>query len=205
MARRFAGDKLIVATHNAGKLVEFRDLLGATRLTVVSAAELGLPEPEETGATFAENAELKARAAADAAGEPALGDDSGISVAGLGGAPGIHSARWAETESGERDFAAAMALVESKLAGRPSAAYFVSVLALAWPGGHCEIFEGRVHGAIVFPGRGDYGFGYDPIFQPEGYDMTFGEMTFSEKQRMSHRTVAFEKLVAACFAGESGT
>ncbi len=205
MARRFAGEKLIVATHNAGKLVEFRDLLGATRLTVVSAGELGLPEPEETGATFTENAELKARAAADAAGEPALGDDSGIAIAGLGGEPGIHSARWAETEGEGRDFAAAMALVESRLAGRPSTAYFVSVLALAWPDGHCETFEGRVHGAIVFPGRGENGFGYDPIFQPDGYDITYGEMAFAGKQRMSHRTVAFEKLVAACFAGERGT
>ncbi len=199
MARRFAGPRLVIASHNAGKLREIAALMTPFGVATVGAAELGLAEPEETGATFADNAALKARAAAKATRETALADDSGLVVEGLGGAPGIHSARWAETLRG-RDFTAAMKRVENGLGDRADRrAHFVCVLALAWPDDHCELFEGRIDGALVFPPRGDRGFGYDPIFMARGHDMTFGEMDQNHKHTISHRAVAFAKLVAACF------
>ena len=202
MARRLETPRLVLASHNAGKAAELRALLAPRGLRVESAAELGLPEPEETGATFAENAELKARAAVSAAGAPALADDSGLVVPALGGAPGIRSARWAGPE---RDFAAAMALLERRLAetgALPSpAAHFVCALALAWPDGHIERFEGRVDGRLAFPPRGNRGFGYDPVFIPDSGALTFGEMDPAEKDRMSHRAAAFARLEAACLAG----
>ena len=209
MARKFAGGRLLIASHNAGKVREIAALLTPFGAEIVAAAELGLPEPEESGTSFRENAELKARAAARAAKLPALADDSGLVVPALDGAPGIHSARWA----GEgRDFAAAMQRVEDALAeaalaeagaGTPEqrAAHFACVLSLAWPDNHCESFEGAVHGSLVWPPRGSRGFGYDPIFVAEGYGISFGEMEPHEKHRISHRARAFDKLTAACFAG----
>ena len=202
MARRLESARLVVASHNAGKIVEFRALLAPWGSCIESAAALGLPEPEETGATFSANAELKARAAASAAGAPALADDSGLVVPALDGAPGIRSARWAGPG---RDFAAAMALIERRLAeaGAPAAApaHFVCALALAWPDGHLECFEGRVDGRLTFPPRGDRGFGYDPVFVPEGAALAFGEMDPAEKDRISHRAAAFAQLKAACLDG----
>lgn len=198
MARRFNEKHLLIASHNKGKLREIDDLLAPFGVELRSAADLGLPEPEETGLTFEANAVLKAEAATNAAGLPALSDDSGIAVAALNGAPGIYSARWAGPE---RDFALAMRKVEDSLAGKDDRrARFVSVLALAWPDGHVDCFEGHVDGTLVWPPRGDRGFGYDPMFVPDGYDITFGEMDPAEKHRMSHRAVAFAKLVEAVFA-----
>ena len=197
--RRFTGTGLIVATHNPGKLREIVELLAPYGIHVSSAAEHGLPEPEETGTTFLANAELKALAAALAAGVPALSDDSGLAVDGLDGAPGIYSARWAGPS---KDFAAAMARVERELTARGTTnrrAHFISALTLAWPDGQAESVEGRIHGRLVFPGRGDRGFGYDPIFIPDGRDLTFAEIDPSEKHRISHRADAFAQLVARCF------
>jgi len=195
MARRLDGGRLVIATHNAGKLVEIGDLLTPFGIDVVGAGALGLPEPDETGETFEANAELKARAAT-ASGLPALADDSGLEVAALGGAPGIYSARWAGPE---RDFAHAMALVEERLAGHADRrARFVAALSLAWPDGHVETFRGEVGGQLVFPPRGTRGFGYDPIFLPAGGSLTFGEMDPDAKHRISHRAAAFAKLAAAC-------
>jgi XTP/dITP diphosphohydrolase len=197
MARRFAGTRLVVASHNPGKVREIADLLGPFAVEPVGAAALGLPEPEETGATFIANAELKARAAAASARLPALADDSGLSVAALGGAPGIYSARWAGPA---KDFALAMQKVEAALAGKTDRrGEFVCALSLAWPDGHCESFEGRVSGTLVWPPRGHRGFGYDPMFLPEGGALTFGEMDPDAKHAVSHRAVAFRQLVAACF------
>lgn len=199
MARRFAGGRLVVASHNAGKVREIRELLAPFKADVISAGELNLPEPEETGATFAANAELKALAAARASNLPALSDDSGLAVAALHGAPGIYSARWA---GGGKDFAAAMARVARELGGTSDRrAKFVCALTLAWPDGHFDTFEGEVHGHLTFPPRGSKGFGYDPIFVGEGYDITFAEMEPAAKHAISHRARAFEKLVAACFSG----
>ena len=196
--RRFGEDRLVIATHNPGKVREIGDLLAPWRVDVVSASDLGLPEPEETGDTFAANAELKAVAAATAAGLPALADDSGLAVAALDDAPGILSARWAGED---KDFAQAMARVEAALAGRDDRrAHFACVLVLAWPDGHCESFEGSVHGRLVWPPRGSNGFGYDPMFVAEGHDITFGEMEPQLKHTMSHRAIAFGKLVAGCFS-----
>ncbi len=196
MARRLsAGGKLVIATHNNGKLVEMADLLRPFGLEAVSVGALGLPEPEETGTTFEENAALKAHAAAGASGMPALADDSGLVVLGIGGAPGIYSARWAVN----KDFAPAMARVERELGDNPDRrAYFVAVLALAWPDGHRESFRGEVHGSVVFPPRGTRGFGYDPIFLPDGARETFGELDGEQRMRISHRTVAFRQLAEAC-------
>jgi XTP/dITP diphosphohydrolase len=195
------GPKLVIATHNSGKLREIRELLAPFGIECLGAAELDLPEPEETGVTFVDNAELKARAAADLTGLPALSDDSGLSVDALHGEPGIHSARWAEDESGARDFARAMEKVETALeAAGPDAgrdAHFTCVLSLAWPDGDVESFEGKVHGTLVWPPRGDNGFGYDAMFLPIGGTQTFGEMDPTAKHAISHRAVAFEKLVAA--------
>ena len=191
-----ADGRLVIASHNPGKVDEIADLLKPHGVSVASAGELGLPEPEETGTTFAENARLKAHAAATGAGLPALADDSGLAVAALGGQPGLYSARWAGPD---RDFGLAMARVERALAetgGDDRRAAFISVLCLAWPGGRDEVFEGRVDGDLVWPPRGDRGFGYDPIFVPDGYDITFGEMDPAHKHTISHRARAFEKLVA---------
>lgn len=204
MARRFTGARLVIASHNAGKLREIAALMTPFGVHTESAAALGLAEPEETGVSFVENAELKARAAAVATGAPALADDSGLVVSALNGEPGIHSARWAETGRPNglagRDFTAAMARVEAELADNPDrTARFTAALSLAWPDGHCESVEGQVHGALVFPGRGAHGFGYDPIFLPDGYRQTFGEMDPDEKDAISHRAVAFAQLTEACF------
>ena len=199
MARRFTGRRIVVASHNAGKVAEIADLLAPYEILAVSAGALGLPEPEETGATFEENAAIKALASASAAGEAALSDDSGLAVAALGGEPGIHSARWGGPG---RDFALAMQRVEDALptdAARDAA--FVCALALAWPDGHVDIFAGRVEGRLVWPPRGTRGFGYDPIFVPEGGRLTFGEMEPDAKHAISHRADAFGKLAAACLAG----
>ena len=198
MARRFSGGRLVAASHNAGKVAEIADLLTPYRIDVVSAGALDLPEPEEIGSTFRENAAIKALASASASGEAALSDDSGLAVAALDGEPGIHSARWGGPE---RDFALAMRRVEDSLprdAARNAA--FVCALALAWPDGHVEIFDGRVEGRIVWPPRGALGFGYDPIFVPEGGELTFGEMEPEAKHAISHRADAFDKLAGACFA-----
>lgn len=197
MARRFDGGRLVVASHNAGKVREIRDLLAPFGVDVVSAGELDLPEPEETGKTFAANAELKALAAAQASGLPALSDDSGLAVEALDGAPGIYSARWAGPL---KDFQAAMARINAELADTDDRrAHFVCALTLAWPDGHMETFEGRVDGTLTWPPRGDKGFGYDPMFVPEGHAVTFAEMEPAEKHAMSHRARAFALLVAACF------
>jgi XTP/dITP diphosphohydrolase len=198
MARHFEGGKLVIASHNPGKVREIGDLLRPYDARVMSAAELNLEEPEETGTTFVANAELKARFVAEASGLPALSDDSGLVVEALGGAPGVVSARWAGPD---KDFAVAMRRVEDELAGASNRrAYFACALALCWPDGHCEIFEGTVHGDLVWPPRGTLGFGYDPMFVAEGRDITFGEMDPEEKHRISHRADAFRKLVAACFS-----
>ncbi|MFQ5763905.1 MAG: RdgB/HAM1 family non-canonical purine NTP pyrophosphatase [Rhodospirillales bacterium] len=195
--RRFQAGSLAIASHNPGKAAEIAALLAPFGVEVRPAADLGLPEPDETGRTFAANAELKARAAAAAAGIPALADDSGLVVEALGGEPGIHSARWAGPE---RDFLDAMQKVEDALAGKSDRrAHFTCVLALAWPDDHAETFEGAVSGVLVWPPRGDKGFGYDPMFVPEGFQITFGEMEPEDKHRISHRARAFGKLVDACF------
>lgn len=201
--RRFTGPKLVVATHNAGKLAEIADLLEGYPVELVSAAALGLPEPAETEASFVGNARIKAHAAARASGLPALADDSGIEIDALGGAPGVHTADWAETPDG-RDFVRAMtrAWTELEAAGAPEprTARFRSTLVLAWPDGIDAVFEGRIEGRCVWPMRGIEGHGYDPMFQPEGSDRTLGEMDRWEKNRISHRADAFGKLVAACLA-----
>ncbi len=196
MARRLRKGRLVIASHNAGKLREIAELVAPFGVDAVTAGSLGLPEPEETGTTFKANAELKALAAAEGAGLPALADDSGLVVLALSDAPGLHSARWAGPE---RDFARAMACVEEELDGSEDrSAFFLCALALAWPDGHRESFEGRVDGTLVWPPRGDRGFGYDPIFLPEGETLTFGEMEPARKHAMSHRARAFAKLVADC-------
>lgn len=214
--RRLTGtDRLVLASHNAGKLREIRDLVAPHGLTVSSASELGLPEPEETGASFQANAELKALAAAKATGLPALSDDSGLAVDALGGDPGIYSARWAEDADGTRDFARAMRNVEEALQGKGAfeseqrGAEFVSALCLAWPDSHCDTFLGVVRGEIIWPPRGDQGFGYDPMFLPVGETITFGEMTPREKHGprpdgqvgLSHRARAFALFQQHCLDG----
>ena len=209
MSRRLTG-KVVIATHNAGKLAEMRELLAPFGIEAVSAGELGLPEPEETGTMFAENAAIKAKAAADATGLPTFADDSGLCVDALDGAPGIFSARWAGPT---KDFTGAMARIFAELDRRGAAerrAHFVSALVLAWPDGHTELFEGRVFGELV-AARGSAGFGYDPIFRPDGHERTFGEMTADEKHGvdwqmgagLSHRARAFVDLSRACLAPAS--
>jgi XTP/dITP diphosphohydrolase len=198
VTRRLQPGKLVIASHNKGKIREIAELLGPYGIEPVSAADLDLPEPEETGNTFIDNAELKARLAADLSGLPALADDSGLCVDALDGRPGIFSARWAgET----KDFAVAMARVNDEMAEKePEAgrnAHFVCALSVAWPDGHIESFEGRVDGTLVWPPRGDRGFGYDPMFQPIGYEETFGEMNPDDKHAISHRADAFRKLVSS--------
>lgn len=202
MTRRFDGDKLVIASHNAGKIREIGALLAPFGVEVVSAGDLGLDEPEETEVSFAGNARIKAHYAAQKSGLPALSDDSGIMVDALGGEPGVYTADWAETPNG-RDFAMAMTkvwtLLEEMNAPEPRTALFNATLCLAWPDGHDEIFEGQVEGRVVWPMRGENGFGFDPIFMPEGKTQTFGEMDPAEKHAMSHRAVAFAKLVEGCF------
>jgi XTP/dITP diphosphohydrolase len=198
VARRFCGDRLVIASHNPGKVREIAALLEPFGIAAIAAHALVLPEPEESGETFEENAGLKARAAAAASGIAALADDSGLAVPALSGKPGIHSARWA---GDARDFRTAMERVHRELGNRDKSAKFVAVLALAWPDAHAELFRGEVEGSLVWPPRGERGFGYDPIFVPEGRVETFGEMEPQEKHRISHRARAFEKLVAACFQG----
>jgi XTP/dITP diphosphohydrolase len=205
---RHISGRLVIATHNPGKLAEMRELLAPFRIEAISAGEMGLDEPEETGTTFSENARIKACAAALASALPAFADDSGLVIEALGGTPGIHSARWAGPD---RNFGSAMTEIEDKLraarATTPESrkAHFVSALCLAWPDGHVEEFEGRVDGTLVWPPRGDKGFGYDPIFLPDGYARTFGEMTSEEKHGLpprglglSHRARAFRELAEAC-------
>jgi XTP/dITP diphosphohydrolase len=209
-AHRQVGGRLVIATHNPGKLVEMRELLALYGVGAVSAGELGLPEPEETGTSFRANARIKAQAAAQAAGEAAFADDSGLAVDALGGEPGIHSARWAGPT---KDFAAAMARIDALLRERGATtpqdrtAHFVSALCVAWPDGHVEEFEATVEGTLVWPPRGTKGFGYDPMFLPDGFAATFGEMTSDDKhglppngQGLSHRARAFLKLAEACLA-----
>ena len=205
--RKLSPGRLVIASHNQGKVREIRALLEPYGIKPVSAGDLDLPEPEETGTTFAENALLKARASAAGADCVALADDSGLCVAALGGKPGVYTADWAERQwfEGEpgRDWYMAMGKVEGLLAEQgpdvDRSAYFVCTLALAWPDGHSEVFEGRVHGNLVWPPRGTLGFGYDPVFQPIGLKETFAELDPEQKQAMSHRADAFRKLVEGCF------
>lgn len=205
--RRLAKGRLVVASHNAGKVREIGDLLRPYGVETVSAKELGLPEPAETEETFEGNARIKAHAAARAAGLPALSDDSGIAVDALGGAPGVHTADWAETPQG-RDYAAAMGEVwrrlETAAAPEPRTARFVCCLCLAWPDGEDAVFLGTAEGRVVWPPRGGNGFGFDPMFVPEGGGETFGEMAPDAKHAISHRADAFRKLVAACFGDAPG-
>jgi XTP/dITP diphosphohydrolase len=210
--RKLDTKTIVVASHNAGKIREIEDLIGPFGFSAKSAAELNFEEPDETGTTFEENATIKALASAKASGLPALSDDSGIVIDALGGAPGVYTANWAETADGTRDFAMAMEKVEKALAERGATetrdrtARFVSVLCLAWPDGHTELFRGEVEGHVVWPPRGNRGFGYDPVFQPEGYETTFGEMSAEEKHgwkpgdasALSHRARAFKLFVETC-------
>ena len=207
MTRRLVrGTRLVVASHNPGKVREILDLVAPHGLSVVSAAELGLPEPEETGATFAENAALKAEAAARRAKLPALSDDSGLEVEALGGAPGIYSARWADRS---KNFAGAMQRVADEVKQRGGwkepgpRANFVAVLCLAWPDGEVALFEGKVYGHLVWPSRGARGFGYDPMFVPDGHTLTFGEMEPDAKHAISHRARAFELFARACLGNDA--
>jgi XTP/dITP diphosphohydrolase len=210
--RKLDNKTLIVASHNAGKIREIRDLIGPLGFAAKSAADLNFIEPDETGTTFEENATIKALASAKASGLPALSDDSGLVIDALGGAPGVYTANWAEREDGSRDFAMAMEKVENALQEKGAAtpaertARFVSVLCLAWPDGHVELFRGEVEGFVVWPPRGSQGFGYDPVFQPKGYDTTFGEMSADEKhgwkpgdaEALSHRARAFKIFAETC-------
>ena len=209
MARHLT-DLVVIATHNPGKLREMRELLAPYGIATQSAGELGLPEPEETGSTFAENARIKAVTAARASGKPAFADDSGLVVDALDGEPGIHSARWAGPD---KDFRAAMNRIQTLLIERGAKtpeqrrAHFIAALCIAWPDGHVEDFEGRVDGVAVWPPRGDKGFGYDPLFRPDGFGTTFGQMSADEKhglppqgRGLSHRARAFMKLAEACLS-----
>jgi XTP/dITP diphosphohydrolase len=213
--RALEGGRLVVASHNKGKLAEIAELIAPFGLEAKSAAEYGLPEPAETGTTFEENAYIKAHAAASATGLPALSDDSGLCVDALDGAPGVYTADWAEQPDGTRDFARAMELTQQKLTERDAletfqrTGRFVSVICLCWPDGHAEYFRGEVEGTLVWPPRGTRGFGYDPMFQPEGFDVTFGEMSAEEKHgwkpgdpsALSHRARAFKKFAEAMLVG----
>ncbi|EYR83301.1 MULTISPECIES: RdgB/HAM1 family non-canonical purine NTP pyrophosphatase [unclassified Shinella] len=210
--RKLDTKTIVVASHNAGKIREIEDLIGPFGFSAKSAAELKFEEPDETGTTFEENATIKALASAKASGLPALSDDSGLVIDALDGAPGVYTANWAEKEDGTRDFAMAMEKVEKALADkgitetRGRTARFVSVLCLAWPDGHTELFRGEVEGHVVWPPRGTQGFGYDPVFRPDGYETTFGEMSAEEKHgwkpgdaaALSHRARAFKRFVETC-------
>lgn len=199
MSRQFNGNKLVIASHNMGKVREIGELLAPFGVETISAGEIDLPEPVEDGLTFIANAEIKAIAAARASGLPALADDSGLEVAGLGGAPGIYSARYA---GDGKDFNVAMERIHQELdaAGETDkSANFTCALTLAWPDGHVESFEGKVFGTLTWPMRGEKGFGYDPIFIPTGHNVTFAEMEPADKHAMSHRANAFKQLINACF------
>lgn len=210
--RKLDTKTIVVASHNAGKIREIGDLIAPFGFSARSAAELKFEEPDETGTTFEENATIKALASAKASGLPALSDDSGLVIDALDGAPGVYTANWAEKEDGTRDFAMAMEKVEKALAEKGATAVkdrtarFVSVLCLAWPDGHTELFRGEVEGHVIWPPRGDKGFGYDPVFQPEGFETTFGEMSAEEKHgwkpgdasALSHRARAFKIFVETC-------
>lgn len=202
MTRKFQGDTLLVATHNKGKLEEMAHLLEPFGVKVIGAGEMNLPEPQETEDTFVGNARIKAHAAAKATGLPALSDDSGITIDGLNGAPGVYTADWAETGQG-RDFMVAMTRAHDELVtkgvNQPWLAQFRCTLVLAWPDGHDEVFEGVAPGNLVWPIRGKDGFGYDPMFVPEGHDVTFAEMDRWEKNKISHRGKAVDLFVAGCF------
>ncbi|WP_299281504.1 RdgB/HAM1 family non-canonical purine NTP pyrophosphatase [uncultured Tateyamaria sp.] len=202
MTRRFDGNRILVATHNAGKLEEMEQLFAPRGVEVVGAKEMQLPEPEETETTFIGNARIKAYAATQATGLPALADDSGIQIDGLNGAPGVYTADWAEAPNG-RDFMLAMTRAYNELvacnAPQPWTARFCSTLVLAWPDGHDEVFAGTVDGSLVWPVRGKLGHGYDPMFVPVGHDRTFAEMSADEKNAISHRADSFSKLIAGCF------
>jgi XTP/dITP diphosphohydrolase len=210
--RKLETKTIVVASHNAGKIREIGDLIEPFGFNAKSAADLDFAEPDETGTTFEENAAIKALASATASGLPALSDDSGLVIDALDGAPGVYTANWAERADGSRDFVMAMEKVETALAEKGASApaertaRFVSVLCLAWPDGHTEFFRGEVEGEVVWPPRGDQGFGYDPVFQPEGYATTFGEMSAEEKhgwkpgdaQALSHRARAFKRFIETC-------
>lgn len=203
MVRKLTAGKLVIASHNQGKVREIQELLAPLGMEVISAGDLNLPEPEETGETFIENSLLKSLAAAKASGLPSMADDSGLAVDILDGAPGIYSARWAGPS---KDFSRAMKKIEDAIcefdtyeAKADRSASFICALSLAWPDGHTEVFEGTVSGKMVWPSRGNAGFGYDPTFQPDGYDITFGEMDPTEKHEISHRADAFKQMVVACF------
>lgn len=212
MMRKLETKTIVVASHNQGKIREIAELIGPFGFSAKSAAELKFEEPDETGTTFEDNAAIKALASARASGLPALSDDSGIVIDALGGAPGVYTANWAERADGSRDFQMAMEKVESELQKRGAVSpdkrgcRFVSVLCLAWPDGHVELFRGEIEGTVVWPPRGAAGFGYDPIFQPEGHTRTFGEMTSDEKHgwkpgdahALSHRARAFKRFVETC-------
>jgi XTP/dITP diphosphohydrolase len=202
MARRLLPGPIVIASHNKGKVREIAALLGPFGIEPVSAGELGLPEPEETEDSFIGNATIKALAAATATGIPALADDSGLEVAALGGRPGVYTANWAEQPDGTRDWGVAMAKVQAELEalgpGAPRDAAFICTLALGWPDGHVDCFTGRAPGHLVWPPRGERGFGYDPVFVPAGRDLTFGEMDPDDKHAISHRADAFGQLVTAC-------
>ena len=202
MTRKFTDTRILIATHNAGKLEEMGQLFAPRGVSVVGAAEMNLPEPEETENTFVGNARIKAHAAAQATGMPALADDSGIEVEALNNEPGVYTADWAETPNG-RDFIMAMTkthdLLEANSAPHPRRARFCATLVLAWPDGHDEVFAGKVNGTLVWPMRGKQGHGYDPMFQPDGHQITFAEMDADTKNEISHRADAFAKLMSACF------
>ena len=202
MTRKFTDSQILFATHNAGKLEEMQQLFAPHGVKVVGAAEMNLPEPDETEDSFVGNARIKAHAAATATGMPALSDDSGIQVEALDNAPGVYTADWAETPNG-RDFLMAMTkthdLLEAKSAPHPRRARFCATMVLAWPDGHDEVFEGRVNGTLVWPLRGDLGHGYDPMFQPDGFEITFAEMDHAQKNKISHRADVFAKVLKGCF------
>jgi len=201
MARQFSDKKLVIASHNQGKVREIGELLAPFGVETISVAELGLPEPVEDGETFIANAEIKALASATKSGLPALADDSGLEINALGGEPGIYSARWAGPT---KDFAAAMTEINRQMAGKKDRrANFTCALTLAWPDGHVESFEGKVFGSVTWPMRGEKGFGYDPFFVPNGHQQTFAEMEPEAKHAMSHRADAFKQLIDACFPTNS--
>jgi XTP/dITP diphosphohydrolase len=202
MTRKLTGSRLLIATHNQGKLDEMTRLLAPFGVQVIGAAEMSLPEPDETELTFVGNARIKAHAAAKATGLPALSDDSGIEIDALNGAPGVYTADWSETPTG-RDFVMAMTRTHNELeainAPRPRTARFCCTLVIAWPDGHDEVFPGELAGHVTWPMRGEQGHGYDPIFVPDGSDITLGEMTREQKNKISHRAVAVAKFTAGCF------
>lgn len=200
MTRKFDGTELVVATHNQGKLAEFADLFGAREFKLYTATDFGLPSPPETGTTFIENAKMKALFAAQGSGKPALADDSGLCIDALNGDPGVYSADWAEKPDGSRDFGYAIDVILEKMGDTSKrTAHFVSVIILAWPDGHYEIVEGIAPGVITAGKQGVGGHGYDPIFKPDGYAVTYAEMPAAEKNKISHRAIAFQKIMDLCF------